>query len=166
MKNSNFMIRCLVNSTLNKIFLDKRAPFDIWYISLFRAGFAKRTFSRRRFGLNEEEKELFIPLFQLIYASKPSTDWCMGYLFKRQGPVSDLPLLPIWQQLARAKRIDVMYGDSDWMDHELTVKRVQEKQLPIEVHFVPKSGHQIVFENPGRAADRILEKAKQWQVPY
>ena len=74
LKGANCIKKAIVRSVVKSIFREKKAPLNLWYFTLFRNRIVKNIYGGRRMCLNQEEKDLFIPLYQSIYNSKPSSD--------------------------------------------------------------------------------------------
>lgn len=161
-KGINCMKRGVMQSMANSIFKDKKAPLSLWYLTLFRGSFAKMIYGGKRLGLDKEEQKFFIPLYQSIYKSKPSSDKCLGYIFK-EGPMSDRPLMKVFEKLHDKKRIVIYYGRRDWMDYQYTMKQLEQKELDIDVDFVNDCDHQIVFQNPLEAAQMMINRKNFWE---
>jgi cardiolipin-specific phospholipase len=162
MKTKNCLVKCIAKSVSNSIFVDKKAPMNLWYVSPFRAKFAKIVYGGKRLGLNNEEQKSFIPLYTHIYKSKPSTDMCLGYLFK-EGPMSDKPLMDVFQQIHKKKNIICFYGQRDWMDHQKAKEKIDEFKLKVDIDFISNCDHQIVFQNPVEAGQKIIKTFKKWR---
>jgi pimeloyl-ACP methyl ester carboxylesterase len=58
------------------------------------------------------------------------------------------------------------FGDKDWMDNEAAKKEMDNLGLDqvVKYEIIPKSGHQIVFNNPVEIAKKITEDYKfEWK---
>lgn len=163
MQSRGAFMRCLGRKVSSKIFKDKCAPLSIWFFGWFRSSFAKMIYGGKRLGLDEREQKCFIPLYKSIYNSVPSSDKCLGYLFN-EGPMSDRPLMPIFEALHAKMNFFLLYGAFDWMDHRFTREQVERKELEVDIAFVDKCDHQIVFQNPEGAAHLILSKRREWRL--
>lgn len=162
-KSRNALFRCIGRKISNKIFIQKYAPFNIWFFSLFRSRFAKMIYGGKRLRLNQEEQKYFVPLYKLIYNSKPSSDKCLGYLFN-EGPMSDRPLMHIFEKYQEERNVYILFGKFDWMDYPRTTREIDEKQLSVDVDFVDNCDHQIVFQNPEGAGRMIISKKREWDL--
>jgi pimeloyl-ACP methyl ester carboxylesterase len=170
-KNFEKMIQkyCLVNfvakKIFNKIFIQKKSPMDFFIIRSLRGVIAHVVYKGKRLKLTREEQDLFVPLYQNIYYSNPSSEKCAGYIFDR-GPTSERPLMPIFEKFHKSKDIHIFYGETDMMDHKLTASTIKEKELNISVDYIKESGHQIMFQNPKEAVRMILQQYhKQKESP-
>ena len=147
-------LKFVANKLVDKMFVDKKSPLDFFGVSLFRKLIARKVYSADRLRLSKAETKLFVKLFEIIFDNEPSSEKCVGYLFKN-GPMSDKPLMPILEKLHLQKKIHIFYGALDWMDFELTTKRVIEKELSVTVKHLDNCGHQIPFQNPEAAVQEI-----------
>jgi len=162
-QSKNAFIRCIGRKYIKKIFEDKLAPFDIWFLTLFRSTFVKKMFKGGMAKLDKEEQESFIPLYKFIFNSKPSSDNCVGYLFKT-GPMSNQPLMPIFEKLHNHMNILILYGDADWNDYAFTQKEFEKKDLMVNVDFLDNCDHNIPFQNPEKAGTLIINKRREWKL--
>ena len=153
-KKANCFVRKLIQSVGDKIFVDKQSPMDHWAAKTFRCALVKG-FYGERLSLSKQEQKLFGKLYLKISKNKPSSEKCLGYLFN-MGPMSERPLLPIFEQLHGKMRICIMFGSTDWMDFQLTTERIRQKQLDISIETISNSGHQLPFENPLEVSRNVL----------
>ena len=158
----NFVARYLTRRIFDKVFVDKYAPFDIWFFGLFRSLCVRHSFRGLLQRLNPEEQRSIVLLYQLIFASQPSSDRCVGYLFK-SGPMSDRPLMPLLERLSGSRRVLVLYGQWDWIDFPHTIRQIRRKGLPVEVDFVQNCDHQLSIQNPERTAYLMIDRKREWQ---
>jgi pimeloyl-ACP methyl ester carboxylesterase len=151
--NANCLMKSFANSMINKIFKEKESPMDHFFAKCFR-GFIIKRFYGDRLKLSKDEKKLFGELFLEISKAKPSSEKCLGHIFK-MGPVSEIPIMPILREMQSKKRICIMYGSTDWMDHQLTREIIEKEELDIDVETVENAGHQLIFQNPRKVAQYI-----------
>ena len=152
-KKSNWFMKKFADSIKNKIFKEKKSPMDHFVAGMFSGTIIKK-FYGLRLGLSESEQKLFHKLFLKIRETKPSSEKCLGYLFN-EGPMSDIPLMPILKKLHNKKNICIMFGSMDWMDHKLTTKIIKDNKLEIEIETIQNAGHQLIFQNPTETANNI-----------
>ena len=158
----NRVIKYIGQHYADQIFKFKLAPRDIWFLKWFPKQFTKRIYTGKRLQLSESNKNLFVNFYSTIYQSKPSSDKCLGYLFK-EGPTSEVPLMKIFEKLHKNKNILLLYGQADWMDFGWTQKQVAKKNLRLHIDFVEGCEHQIVFQNPQLAVNMMLKEKKRWE---
>ena len=154
-KTRPWYMKMVANSVLSKTFKNKNGPLDYWFLWGLKGYIAKKIYTGNRLGLSKEHQKFFVPLYQEIFKSNPSSNKCLGYVFN-EGPMSDLPLMPIFEEFSKSKEINLYFGRHDWMDYQLTQQIVEEKDLNIKIQFIENCDHQIVFQNPLGAAEAVL----------
>jgi pimeloyl-ACP methyl ester carboxylesterase len=155
LKNQGWGINFVANKVIKKMFEAKKSPMDFFGVSPFRKFIARKIFTSDRFRLNKNEQKLFSELFGIIFKNKPSSERCGGYIFN-YGPMSDVPIMPVFEKLHKEKEIYIFFGALDWIDFELTSKRIEEKKLNIHYKHIDNCGHQIPLQNPTGAVQEIL----------
>lgn len=156
-KNQGATTNFFFKQVFNKMFKSKKSPMDFFGVGLFRGLIAEKIYKNEKFRFTEKEQELFISLNKTIFKSEPSSEKCVGYLFKN-GPMSNKPLLPIFQKLHQSKKIHIFYGALDWMDFEKTILEIKKHELNVTIEFIEDASHQIPFQNPYGAVNSILNK--------
>jgi cardiolipin-specific phospholipase len=156
-KNQGVGTNFVVKKVVKKMFEEKKSPMDFWGLGIFRKFIATKVFSGDRLRLYGNERKLFISLFKEIYNSEPSSEKCVGYIFNN-GPMSDRPLMPIFEKLHKQKQIHIFFGALDWMDFELTTTKVVEKNLNISIQHIDDAGHQLIYQNPNGTFMGVIEK--------
>lgn len=153
LENSNWALKCFSESMIKKIFDEKESPMEHFLAKMFRGTIIKRFFGER-LCLSKEEQKLFAKFCIPISKAKPSSEKCLGYLFKL-GPMSDQPIMPILRKMHKKKRIVIMYGAWDWMDFQLTTDIVNREDLDISIENVTNAGHQLIFQNPKKVSQLV-----------
>lgn len=157
--NQGWGTKYLLGYLTNKIFKEKISPMGWWLPnSRFSRGLiANIVYKGKRLRLKENEQKLFVQLYRNIYQTAGSSEKCIGYLFDH-GPMSRYPLMSVFERLDKSKDIHLIYGDFDWMDFQETEKGIKERGLRVSIEHVNGSEHQIIFQNPKEAAERVIKR--------
>lgn len=113
-------------------------------------------------NLTKNQSKYFEKLFGQMKKWTETSEKCLGYLFY-YGPYSKYPILPIIEKWSSEKNIVLFFGEEDWIDYKLTLKKIKENDIKVNCHIIEDCGHQMVFQKPFEISKLIILDLKNQQ---
>lgn len=114
---------------------------------MLQSNILKGYYKNERMNLNPKQQTAFSSFFKNIRQKPQVSEKCLGHLFS-YGPYSQNSLIPIIKRHHKNIPIKMYFGENDWIDYKRTQDTLKEMKLDVPLEILPKSGHQMVFQQP------------------
>lgn len=92
---------------------------------------------------------------------KQYSERCIGFILDHIPTKSKQAILPLLSNLKhRHKDIYIYYGSRDWMITGINMSLFKQKDFYMNYQEIPDCSHQVVFSNPGKMAELILNSSQ------
>lgn len=143
----NIFKRYFITNMQHHIFKHKQPPLLYFKLEFLRKLLVNFYVSNKRFGFTSEEKKALKTLSTYFLTLQPCGEYILCYLM-HYGPKSYRPLIHTWGDLKdRFDDMLIVYGESDILDHQCTLERLADNKFNIKVTYIPKTDHQLIFQN-------------------
>lgn len=143
----NILKRMFMSNFLNFIFVKKQPPFQYFKIGPLKRFLIHFYVSNKRFQFSNAEKQNFKTMSNYFISLPPCGEYMVCYLM-HFGPKSFAPIIDVLKSFEdRQHDMIIIYGETDVLDHHLTVERLKELKAEVQVAYLPKADHQLIFQN-------------------
>ena len=156
-KGAPFFKRYLITKFANRIFVDKKSPFDaFWLPGSIKEILVDKYFSSGRFSFTVEEAKLITDIQKYFISQPQYAERCLGYLLhlciQSQRPIIDI----LKRHKDRAPSVHIFFGEYDWMDKNETKEIIEQLKLGIDIILISRSEHQLIIQNPHDLTSEVI----------
>jgi abhydrolase domain-containing protein 5 len=112
---------------------------------------------RKRYMVDKEENELLAQLTECAFEYPQDVDKAIYYIFKNPIPNVHSPLEDRLFEEVKDFKVDIYFGESDWMDQAGSVRLCQKDSKRFKMFTISQSGHNFNLENPEELSKHLLE---------
>lgn len=157
----NILKRMFMSNFLNFIFVKKQPPFQYFKIGPLKRFLIHFYVSNKRFQFSNAEKQYFKAMSNYFIGLPPCGEYMVCYLM-HFGPKSFAPIMDVLTSFAdRQHDMIMIYGETDVLDHHLTIERLKEVKAEVQVTYLPKADHQLIFQNLETLSQMMIDHLKK-----
>ena len=152
----NKLIGLFADRITKNIFDQKRSPFE-YLIKPIIPIVVKKYIKNRKLGIEVSEEKEMAEIQTYFLSQTQEAEKCIGYIF-RYGSRSETPVINVFKKNWNFNsNILILYGDNDQMDFNSDKLEIQKYNLKIKVDFIEESDHQLIFQQPQKTVNKIIE---------
>lgn len=161
----NIFKRLFISNFLHFVFDKKNPPFQYFRIGPLKRVMVHFYVSNKRFEFSDFERQKFKAVANFNLAQPPCGEYMVCYLM-HFGPKSKAPLIDLLEKMPeRFHDLLLVYGETDVLDHHLVKERFAARGMDIQIKYLAKADHQLIFQNVAALGamirDHLVKDPKQ-----